>query len=106
VKAKPLAVGVAFGFGWGVIAVGVFAAMRAHLLPPPFEVILPFAIGLISAYLPVVIALGVETLLGRRSPSLAEVIAVTVACGSTMGMAGSLLIVLARRHRHRPHRRV
>ena len=88
-KAKPLAVGAAFGIGWGVFAGCVFVAMRAHLLPAPLEVSLPFAIGLISAYLPVVIALGVETLLGRSSPSLAEVMGMTVACGMTMGMAGA-----------------
>jgi hypothetical protein len=90
----------------GVIAVGVFAAMRVHLLPAFFDVSLPFATGLISAYLPVVLALGVETLLDRSSPSFAEVIGVTVACGMTLGMAGSSLIVLARRHRHRSFRRV
>jgi hypothetical protein len=105
VNAKSLAVGPAFGIGWGLIAVGVFAAMRAHLVPAPLEVSPPSAIGSIFAYLPVILALGVETLLSRSSPSFAEVIGVTVACGMTVGMAGSL-IVLAPRHRRRSRRRV
>jgi hypothetical protein len=65
--------------------------MRGHLLPAPFEVALPFAIGLVFGYFPFVIAMGLEALLGRPSPSLAEIVGVTIACGTALGLAVSRL---------------
>jgi hypothetical protein len=70
--------------------------MRAHLLPAPSEVGLPVALGLVVAYLPFVVAAGLESLLGRPSPSLAEIVGVTIASGVALGTAMSSLIALVR----------
>jgi hypothetical protein len=95
--AKRLAVGAACGAAWGAVAATVFAAMFRGLLPAPGEVAIPFAIGLVVLYFPFLVAGGLETLLGRSSPSFAEVVGVTVACGTALGLAASSLIALARR---------
>jgi hypothetical protein len=86
---RRLAIGALCGTVWGAGAAAVFVAMRAHLLPAPFEVATPFAIGLVVAYLPFLVAVGLEALLGRPSPSLAEIVGVTVACGTVLGLAAS-----------------
>ena len=78
-----------YGILWGACAAAVFVAMRAHLLPAPSEVAAPFAIGLVVAYLPFLVAVGLEALLGRPSPSLAEIVGVTIACGTALGLAVS-----------------
>lgn len=95
--AKRLAVGAGCGILWGVTAGVVFAAMRGHLLPAPHEVALPLAVALVFAYLPFIVAVGLEVLLGRSSHTFAEVIGVTIACGLAMGLVASWLIALARR---------
>lgn len=93
--AKRLAISAACGIVWGAIAAAVFVAMRAHLVPAPFEVALPVAIGPVAAYLPFVVAAGLEALLGRPSPSFAEIVGVTVMSGMALGIAMSSLIALA-----------
>lgn len=82
-------IGGLYGTLWGACAAAVFVAMRGHLLPAPFEVALPFAIGLVFAYFPFVTAMGLEALLARPSPSLAEIVGVTIACGAALGLAAS-----------------
>jgi len=86
---KRLAIGAFCGTVWGACAAAVFVAMRAHLLPAPSEVAAPFAIGLVVAYLPFLVAVGLEALLGRPSPTLAEIVGVTIACGTALGLAVS-----------------
>jgi len=86
---KRLAIGAFCGTVWGACAAAVFVAMRAHLLPAPSEVAAPFAIGLVVAYLPFLVAVGLEALLGRPSPTLAEIVGVTIACGAALGLAVS-----------------
>lgn len=71
--------------------------MFGNLLPAPHEVALPFAVALVFAYLPFIVAVGLEVLLGRSSHSFAEIIGVTLACGMAMGLAASWMLALARR---------
>lgn len=94
---RDVAIGAAYGILWGVVAAAVFTAMRAHLLPAPSQVALPFAVALVLAYLPFNVAIGVEVLLGRSSPSFAEIMGVTIACGPVLGLAASWLLTLSRR---------
>jgi len=82
-------VGGLYGTVWGACAAAVFVAMRSELLPAPFEVALPFAIGLVFAYFPFVTAMGLEALLVRPSPSLAEIVGLTIACGTALGFVVS-----------------
>lgn len=83
------AIGGLYGTLWGACAAAVFVAMRGHLLLAPSEVALPFAIGLVFGYLPFLVAVGLEALLGRPSPPLAEIVGVTIACGTALGLAAS-----------------
>ena len=89
--------GIACGTAWGVVATAVFMAMFRGLLPAPGEVALPLAIGLVFAYLPFQVAVVLENLLGHSSPSLVEIVGITVACGAAMGLVVGSLIELARR---------
>jgi hypothetical protein len=83
-----MAIGALCGTVWGACAAAVFVAMRAHLLPAPSEVAAPFAIGLVAAYLPFLVAVGLlDALLGRPSSTLAEIVGVTIACGTALGLA-------------------
>ena len=89
--------GIACGTVWGVAATAVFMAMFRGLLPAPGEVALPLAIGLVLVYFPFQVAVVLENLLGHSSPSLVEIVGITVACGAAMGLVAGPLIVLARR---------
>jgi hypothetical protein len=92
-------VGIIGGVLWGLIAAAVFVAMRAHVLPAPGEVAPLLAVALIVAYLPVNVAIGVLIAVSRSSPSLVDLIGVTIACGAALGMAGSWLMARVRRRR-------
>jgi len=96
-RPKALAFGGALGILWGVVALAALAAMRAHMVPTPFQVALPLAIGLLLAYLPFVLAAGAETLLGRSTPFLVEILIATITCGAALGVAAS---AVASRIRH------
>jgi hypothetical protein len=96
-----VAIGAACGILWGIIAATVFTAMRAHIVPAPSEVALPFAVALVLAYLPFNVAIGITALLNVRAPTFVEIIGVTIACGAAMGMAGSWLVLRARHARQR-----
>jgi hypothetical protein len=80
-----------YGTLWGACSAAVFVAMRAHMLPAPFEVALLLALGMFVADLPFLVAVGLEALLGRPSPSRAEIVGVTIACGTALGLAVSRL---------------
>ena len=88
---KRWIIGGLYGTVWGACAAAVFVAMRGHMLSAPSEVALPLAIGLVFAYFPFVIGMGLEVLLGRPSPSLAEIVGVTIVCGTALGLAVSRL---------------
>ena len=90
-------VGAAGGLLWGVIATAVFLSMFRGLLPAPAEAPLPIAIGLVLLDLPFQIAVGVETAVGRGSSALTEIVAVTLASGTALGLFVTGLIALARR---------
>src|SRR5712691_615964 len=92
--AKRLAAGAASGTVWAAIAVATFAAMFRGLLPAPGELALPLAIGLVTVYFPFLVAVGLESLLGRNSSSYAEIVVVAVACGISLGLAVSSPIAL------------
>src|SRR5688572_2927664 len=77
--ARAAAVGIVVGVLWGLVAAAVFAAMRAHVLPAPSEVALPLAVALILVYLPVNVAIGVLVAVSRSSPSLVDLVGVTLA---------------------------
>jgi hypothetical protein len=94
---KRLAVGAAGGLFWGVIAAAVFIGMFRGLLPAPGEVPLPVAIALVLLYLPFLVASGIETAVGRASSGLTEIVAITLASGTALGLFVTGLIALARR---------
>jgi hypothetical protein len=94
---KRLAVGAAGGLLWGVVAATVFIGMFRGLLPAPGQVPLPFAIALVLLYLPFLVASGIETAVGRSSSGLTEIVAVTLASGTALGLFVTGLIALARR---------
>jgi NhaP-type Na+/H+ or K+/H+ antiporter len=94
-------VGIVVGVLWGLVAAAVFAAMRAHVLPAPSEVALPLAVALILVYLPVNVAIGVLVAVSRSSPSLVDLVGVTLACGAALGMAASWLLARVRRRAQR-----
>ena len=93
--------GIVGGVLWGLVAAAVFVAMRAHIIPAPSEVAPPLAVALVLAYLPVNVAIGVLVAVSRSSPSLVDLIGVTIACGAALGMAGSWLMARVRRHAQR-----
>ena len=93
---KRLAIGGACGIAWGVIATAVFLAMFRSLIPAPSEAGFPLGIALVVLYLPFVVAVGLEVLIGRSAEALAEVVGVTVASGAGLGMILSVAIARAR----------
>jgi protein-S-isoprenylcysteine O-methyltransferase Ste14 len=94
---KALAIGAAAGFVWGVVGAAVFLAMFRGSIAAPGDVALPLAIVLVGVYLPFVVAAGLETAAGRSSPSLGEIISVTLATGAALGLLVSAGITLVRR---------
>jgi hypothetical protein len=94
---KGLAIGVVSGLVWGVVGAAVFLAMFRGTIPAPGEVGLPLAIVLVGLYLPFVIAAGLETAAGRPSPSLGEIVSVTLAVGAALGLLGGAGVGLVRR---------
>jgi hypothetical protein len=94
---KRLAVGAAGGLLWGVIATAVFIGMFRGPLPAPGQVPLPVAIVLVLLYLPFLVAAGIETAVGRGSSALTEIVAVTLASGTALGLLVTALIALAER---------
>ena len=93
---KWLAIGVAFGLVWGGVGAAVFLTIFRGSIPAPGEVALPLAIGLVGLYLPFVVAAGLETAAGRPSPSLGEIVGVTLAVGAALGLLVSAAITLVR----------
>jgi hypothetical protein len=77
------------GIAWGVVAAVVFVSMFGDPVPSPGEVGLPVGIVLVFAYLPFLVAAGVETAAGRASPALAEVVSVTVGSGAALGIVAT-----------------
>lgn len=94
---KQLALGAACGFIWGVLAAAVWAAMYGDLLPAPQEIGMPILILPALALVPLIVASGIEAVIGRSSPSLEEHLAATVACGLALGLALTWLVLLVRR---------
>lgn len=94
---KQLAIGAASGLLWGVLAASVWAAMYSGLIPAPQEIGLPALIIPALALVPLIVAAGLETMVGRASPSLAEHLAATVVCGLALGLALGWLAMLVRR---------
>ena len=70
--------------------------MFRSLIPAPSEAGLPLAIALVALYLPFLVAVGLEVLVGRNAQALAEVVGVTVASGAVLGVVLSVVIALAR----------
>ncbi len=93
---KRLAIGGTFGIAWGVVATAVFLAMFRSLLPAPGEAGFPLAAPLVVLYLPFVVAMWLEVLVGRSAQALAEVVGVTVASGAGLGVILSATITRAR----------
>jgi len=93
---KRLAIGAAFGIAWGIVATAVFLAMFRGLLPAPGEAGLPLAVPLVVLYLPFVVAIGLEVLVGRSAQALAEVVGVTLASGAGLGAILSAAIAWVR----------
>ena len=75
----------------------MFLLMFRGDLPVPSEVGLPVAIVLVVLFLPFTVAAGLETVAGRGSATLAEVIGVTLASGAGLGVLVSAGIALAQR---------
>lgn len=94
---KALAIGAVAGLVWGMVGAAVFLAMFRGSIPAPGEVALPLAIALVGVYLPFIVAAGLETAAGRPSPSLGEIIGVTLATGVGLGLLVSAAITLVRR---------
>jgi len=94
---KRFAIGAAFGIAWGVVATGVFLAMFRSLLPAPGEAGFPLAVPLVVLYLPFVVAMALEVLVGRSAQALAEVIGVTVASGAVLGLVVSAGLAVAQK---------
>jgi hypothetical protein len=96
---KRLVLGAVSGTAWGVLAIAVFAGMVRGVLPAPGETAIPVAFGLVLAYLPFLVGIGLETLVGRGSAPFAEVAAVTIGTGLGIGAAAAWLTSLASRGR-------
>lgn len=94
---KHLVIGAASGLLWGVLAASVWAAMYGGLVPAPQEIGLPALIIPALALVPLIVAAGLETMVGRASPSLGEHLAATVVCGLALGLALGWLAMLVRR---------
>jgi hypothetical protein len=94
---KALAIGAACGLVWGVVGAAVFLSMFRANIPAPGEVGLPLAIVLVGLYLPFIVAAGLETTAGRPSPSLGEIIGVTLASGTGLGLLVSAAMRLVER---------
>ena len=94
---KQLVIGAACGLVWGVLAAAVWAAMYGDLLPAPQEIGMPVLIIPALALVPLILATGIEAVIGRSSPSLEEHLAGTVACGLALGLALTWLAILLRR---------
>lgn len=92
-----MAAGAACGLLWGVPAAALWAAMYGDLLPAPNELGFPLLVIPALALVPLIVATGLETIVGRSSPSLGEHLAATVACGLALGLALTWLAMLVRR---------
>ena len=93
---RRLAIGGAYGGAWGVVATAVFLAMFRSLIPAPSEAGFPLGFALVALYLPFVVALGLEVLVGRSAQALVEVVGVTVASGAGLRAILSAAIPWAR----------
>jgi hypothetical protein len=94
---RLLVVGLVCGIVWGVVAAVVFAAMFRGSITAPGDAGLPLSIVMVALYLPFVIAAGLETAVGRPSPTFAEIIAVAIGAGAGLGLLGSAVITLVQR---------
>jgi hypothetical protein len=63
----------------------------------PQEIGMPFLVIPALALVPLIVATGIEAVIGRSSPSLEEHLAGTVACGLALGLALTWLVVVVRR---------
>ena len=88
---------IAIGATWGLVATGVHLAMFSGLLPPPGDLPLPLAITVVLADLPLLGALFIETAVGRGSPTLNEVTAVSIVCGAMIAIALAAVVFGVRR---------
>ena len=70
--------------------------MFRSLIPAPSEAGLPLAIALVALYLPFLVAVGLEVLVGRNAQALPEIVGVTVASGAGLGVVLSVVIAGAR----------
>lgn len=93
---KRLAIGAASGLLWGILTASVWA-MYSGLVAAPQEIGLPVLIIPALALVPLIVASGLETIVGRGSPSLEEHLAATVVCGLALGLALGWLAQLVRR---------
>jgi protein-S-isoprenylcysteine O-methyltransferase Ste14 len=94
---KWFAIGLVCGIGWGAVAGVVFLAMFRGSIAAPGEAALPLAMVIVGLYLPFVIAAGIETAAGRPSPSLGEIVGVTLASGAGLGLLVAAGIALIQR---------
>ena len=92
-----LLVATTVGVVWAALATGVHLAMFGGLLPPPGEFPLSLAIAVVFADLPLLGALFLETVTGRASPPLGEVITVAVFVGIVLSITFALLMLGVRR---------
>ena len=89
--------GWAFSIGaiWGLLSPVIHIAMMRGGLPAPS--LDPLGVLRVAVDLPFIAAVGLETAIGRPSPSLPEVSAVAIAVGAVAVWGAWRIVVLVRR---------